>query len=61
MRKQHSIAKTEAANALTISDVREEDYDYVSISQEGEDRFVIVSREQLPALIRQLWKIAATR
>jgi hypothetical protein len=52
-----AIRADEEAHALKISDVRELDYDYVSISQD--DNHVIISRDQLASLIRELWKIKA--
>jgi len=57
MRTAHAIKADDEAATLVVNDVREADYDYIAISQN--DQIVVISREQLPALIRQLWKVAA--
>lgn len=56
MRTAHAIKADGKAAALVVKDVREDDYDYVAISQN--DQSVIISREQLPSLIRQLWALS---
>lgn len=58
-RTSYSVVADDSANAIRIADNRDPEYDYVAISQN--DDHVIVSREQLPALIRQLWAIQARR
>lgn len=57
MRTAHAIEADDESAALLVMDVCEDDYDYVAIGQNNQ--IVIISREQLPTLIRQLSVIAA--